>query len=101
MSGRFQALAIILITVIVGLAAITNNAAACSINTNFKPPPKSELVDNADIVIIGQVMGGGFTLSGSTILVEKYLKGSGPHILFTEGHWNITMPSYCGGGTNN
>jgi hypothetical protein len=93
----------LLLSVVVGiicLAVFTNNASACSINTNLKPPPRSDVVDNADIVIIGQVMGGGFTLNGSTIRVEKYLKGNGPHIIFTEGYSNDLMPSYCGGGNN-
>jgi hypothetical protein len=73
---------------LIALAAMTNNAFACSINPNFQSPPKSELVDNADIVVIGKVIGGGVTggtISGSsTILVEKYLKGNGPDILFTK-----------------
>ena len=85
-----------IVIVLTSLAAMANNASACSINTNLKPPPRSDVVDNADIVVIGQVMGGGFTLNGSTIRVEKYLKGSGPHILFTEGYSNDLMPSYCG-----
>ena len=101
MNQRFVATVIVFAAVIIGLAAIANNAAACSINTNFKPPPRSDLVDNADIVVIGQVMGGGFTLTGSTIRVEKYLKGSGPHIIFTEGYWNIAISSYCSRGRNN
>lgn len=79
---------LVLITGLIAFAAMTNTASACSINPNFQPPPKSELVDKADIVVIGKVIGGGLTggtISGSsTILVEKYLKGNGPDILFTK-----------------
>ena len=74
----------------IALAAMTNNVSACSINPNYQPPPKSELVDAADIVVIGQAIGGGGNGSllnpGATILVEKYLKGNGPDILFAKGH---------------
>ena len=80
-----------LLAMIVGfiaLAAMTSKVSACSINPNYQPPSKSELVDAADIVVIGKVIGVGITggtISGSsTILVEKYLKGNGPDILFTK-----------------
>lgn len=87
---------LVLIAGLIGLAAITNNASACGFNTNLKPPSISELADNADIVVIGQAIGGGFTRSGATVRVEKYLKGTGPDILFTEGY--IKLPAYCSSG---
>jgi hypothetical protein len=80
MNRRFHTTLIVFVAAIICLAAITNNAAACSIDPNVQPPPISERVEDADIVVIGKVIGGGLTertMSGSsTILVEKYLKGS-------------------------
>jgi hypothetical protein len=86
MNQRFVATVIVFTAVLIGLAAMTDNASACSINTNLKPPSETYNIDQADLIVIGQAIGGGFTPYSTTILVEKYLKGSGPDILFTKGY---------------
>jgi hypothetical protein len=75
-----------IVILLAGLAAMTDNASACGINTNLKPPSETYYIDQADLIVIGQAIGGGFTPYSTTILVEKYLKGSGPDILFTKGY---------------
>lgn len=70
---------------ILAILASQMPAHACSVSG--EPPTLEETVDSADIVVVGQVIGtDGFPAYRAALLVEKYLKGSGPDILFSEGY---------------
>lgn len=94
MNQRFVATVIVFAAVISVLAATTSTASACSINPNIQLPSETYNIDRADLIVIGQAIGGGFTSDSTTILVETYLKGSGPDTLFTKGYG--TGPVACG-----
>jgi hypothetical protein len=60
-------------------------AHACS--WSGEPSTIKETVEEADIVVVAQVIGSdGFFSNRAALLVEKYLKGSGPDILFSDGY---------------
>lgn len=76
---------ILCILAVVAMLASTKQAHACS--PFGEAPTLEETADSADIIVVAQVIGtDGFPSMRAALLVEKYLKGSGPDILFSEGY---------------
>jgi hypothetical protein len=77
----------IFLFILTGLVILASQMPAHACSWSGETPTIRETVERADIVVVGQVIGSdGLFSNRAALLVEKYLKGSGPDILFSEGY---------------
>lgn len=77
----------IVLCVLAAMAILASARPVYACSVSGEPPTLEETIASADIIVVGQVIGSdGFFSNGAALLVEKYLKGSGPDILFSEGY---------------
>lgn len=78
---------IIVVSVLAAIAFLSSPRLTHACSPFGEAPTVEETVEEADIIVVGQVIGtDGFPSTRAALLVEKYLKGSGPDILFAEGY---------------